>query len=189
MMMMFELAVEEQPQTTCTNNVLPIMSDHDHQFLRKAVSDVSKELGAAGINYNVVDDDEEKETNNNIFQVAVAVAECECCGLKEECTHEYIARIRSSFSGKWVCGLCSEAVNERLRRHVSGPGPACMEEAVKFVREFNTTSRINPKLSFAWAMRGIAKKSFDNRRLHKHNPSSKTSIITRTSSCVPRIEM
>ncbi|OAY83224.1 hypothetical protein ACMD2_18029 [Ananas comosus] len=46
------------------------------------------------------------------------VVNCECCGLAEECTRSYVARVRSGFCGRWVCGLCSEAVAEELRRHV-----------------------------------------------------------------------
>ncbi|XP_076928490.1 uncharacterized protein LOC143592464 [Bidens hawaiensis] len=58
--------------------------------------------------------------------------ECECCGLTEECTPEYIERIRQRYLRKWICGLCGEAVKyeivkskrlisteEAMARHVS----------------------------------------------------------------------
>ncbi|CAN0846845.1 hypothetical protein LINGRAHAP2_LOCUS4652 [Linum grandiflorum] len=34
----------------------------------------------------------------------------------EECTPEYIERIRERYSGKWVCGLCNEAVKDEIVR-------------------------------------------------------------------------
>ncbi|KAG6435198.1 hypothetical protein SASPL_100068 [Salvia splendens] len=39
----------------------------------------------------------------------IEVVKCECCGLKEECTEEYINKVKAKFEGKWLCGLCSEA--------------------------------------------------------------------------------
>ena len=30
---------------------------------------------------------------------------CECCGLKEDCTQDYISEVKSKFDGKWLCGL------------------------------------------------------------------------------------
>ncbi|GLJ51336.1 hypothetical protein SUGI_1091500 [Cryptomeria japonica] len=44
------------------------------------------------------------------------VAKCECCGFKEVCTPAYIAGVRKDFHGRWVCGLCAEAVKEELCR-------------------------------------------------------------------------
>ncbi|XP_051152819.1 uncharacterized protein LOC127266579 [Andrographis paniculata] len=44
----------------------------------------------------------------------IELANCECCGLKEDCTHDYIAKVKNSFHGKWLCGLCSEAVRDEL---------------------------------------------------------------------------
>ncbi|KAG6389461.1 hypothetical protein SASPL_150929 [Salvia splendens] len=111
-------------------------------------------------------------------ETIILQAECECCGLKEDYTKEYITRIRTSFSGKWVCGLCTEAVKERLQRC-----PIAMEDAIKFVQDFNTTTRVNPKLSMAWMMRDIAK-----RNCSKRNNLSGGKKIIRTSSCAGRID-
>ncbi|CAN6168780.1 unnamed protein product [Urochloa humidicola] len=41
---------------------------------------------------------------------------CECCGFTEECTAPYIARVRSRYGGRWICGLCGDAVGEELGR-------------------------------------------------------------------------
>lgn len=42
--------------------------------------------------------------------------ECECCGLTEECTAAYVAAVRARYGGRWICGLCAEAVNEEICR-------------------------------------------------------------------------
>ncbi|XP_022754138.1 uncharacterized protein LOC111302539 [Durio zibethinus] len=114
----------------------------------------------------------------------VMQAECECCGLKEDCTKGYITIVKSCHCGKWVCGLCSEAVKERLYR---APKTA-IQDAVSFHREFcqkfNSTIRLNPKLSLACAMRDIAKRS------HEYRSSKNLSApkIDRSTSCVPKID-
>ncbi|KAL0394108.1 UNVERIFIED_CONTAM: hypothetical protein Slati_4377000 [Sesamum latifolium] len=163
-------------------NLLSIMSTdhhhHHHPLLRKAVSDVTNEISKVGKDLESI-----VELDETILE-----AECECCGMKEECTNEYISRIRNSYSGKWVCGLCSEAVKERLRQ--LGPDrPVGIEEAMithaNFVQEFNNTTRLNPKLSLTFAMRDIAKRSGEKRKILSAAGMHK--IITRTSSCVPRI--
>ncbi|GAA0173714.1 hypothetical protein Leryth_013122 [Lithospermum erythrorhizon] len=46
----------------------------------------------------------------------IEMVECECCGLKEECTQEYIRRVEGEFDGKWLCGLCSEAVRDEFKK-------------------------------------------------------------------------
>lgn len=139
----------------------------DHQFLRKVVSDVTNEISKLGKDLETI-----VELDETILQ-----AECECCGLKEDCTKEYISRIRNSFSGKWVCGLCSEAVKERLNN-----SPVAIEEAMITHTNFVQETRLNPKLSLTWAMREIAKRSGEKRK----NLSGGMKI-TRSSSCVPRI--
>ncbi|KZV37203.1 hypothetical protein F511_04622 [Dorcoceras hygrometricum] len=124
----------------------------DPQLLRKAVSDLTVEISKLSKNLEAIVELEEE---------VILVAECECCGLREECTKSYISRIRNAFSGKWVCGLCCEAVKETLTRR-----PIAIEEAMSshrnFVQEFNTKSRLNPKLSLTWAMRDIVRRSREN---------------------------
>lgn len=94
----------------------------------------------------------------------VEEAECQCCGLKEECTTVYIAEVQEHYCGKWVCGLCSEAVKEK----VGGNKRVAMQDALKghrdFFQEYNATTRLNPKLSLTLSMRDIAKRSLENRK-------------------------
>ncbi|XP_039051233.1 uncharacterized protein LOC120192536 [Hibiscus syriacus] len=118
----------------------------------------------------------------------VKQAECECCGFKEDCTADYITRVKDRHCGRWVCGLCSEAVKERLNG--ATPTAAAMEDAVsshrEFCQNFNSTTRLNPKLSLTFAMRDIAKRSHETRRSSNSLVASK---IGRSTSCVPKIDL
>lgn len=84
--------------------------------------------------------------------------ECECCGLSEDCTGAYILRTRARFYGKWVCGLCSEAINEESNK-LGGIRNIVQEEALhahmNVCRAFNRTVRVNPAMSLAYAMTKI----------------------------------
>uniref|UniRef100_J3LSS5 DUF1677 family protein n=2 Tax=Oryza brachyantha TaxID=4533 RepID=J3LSS5_ORYBR len=62
-------------------------------------------------------------------ETVVAVMSCECCGLEEECTGEYIGGVRAYFGGRWLCGLCSEAVKYEAGK--SSPRAPDVEGAVR----------------------------------------------------------
>ncbi|KAL5198033.1 hypothetical protein ABZP36_001545 [Zizania latifolia] len=49
---------------------------------------------------------------------------CECCGFTEECTAPYIAGVRERYGGRWICGLCGDAVGEELGRASPPISPA-----------------------------------------------------------------
>ncbi|KAL6620553.1 hypothetical protein ACP70R_035692 [Stipagrostis hirtigluma subsp. patula] len=88
---------------------------------------------------------------------------CECCGMAEECTPTYIGRVRERFQGKWVCGLCGEAVKERQAREPALTVAGAVDAHAALCERFNTTVRLNPKLSLASSMRDIARKSSQHR--------------------------
>ncbi|KAK4837240.1 hypothetical protein QYF36_003888 [Acer negundo] len=46
-------------------------------------------------------------------QIEVKFVKCE---LTEECTHAYIERICKQYQGKWICGLCAEAIKDEIIR-------------------------------------------------------------------------
>ena len=82
---------------------------------------------------------------------------CECCGMSEECTPAYITAVRHQFSGRWVCGLCAEAVAEEASKSDRGLEAALvMHMAV--CRRFNSFGRTHPALFQADAMKGILRK-------------------------------
>lgn len=90
------------------------------------------------------------------------MAKCECCGLTEECTPGYVARMKATFCGKLVCGLCGEAVKEE--RMQMGPQTS-MEDALaahmKICFKFNTFTRQDPAKDLAQAMRQILRRSIE----------------------------
>jgi len=60
-----------------------------------------------------------------------AVATCACCGIGEECTARYVARVAAQFGGAWVCGLCAEAIKDEAARRGVG-----LEDAARAHAEF-----------------------------------------------------
>ncbi|CAL5097512.1 unnamed protein product [Urochloa decumbens] len=116
---------------------------------------------------------------------------CACCSVPEDCTAAYIRRVRAAHCGSWVCGLCAEAVGERLRREPGAGVAAALRWHTAVCRDFNATTRLNPKLSLAGSMRDIARRSFNRRAslspattCHDELRASKT--MERTVSCQPR---
>ncbi|PNT66218.1 uncharacterized protein LOC104583977 [Brachypodium distachyon] len=87
-------------------------------------------------------------------------AECECCGMLEECTPAYISGVRRRFSGRWVCGLCAEAVAEEGKRRGGGHDglEAALAAHMAVCRRFNGFGRTHPALFQADAMKGILRK-------------------------------
>ncbi|KAJ8443382.1 hypothetical protein Cgig2_018815 [Carnegiea gigantea] len=153
----------------------------ESKSLRKAVSDAALLIGT-------LHDDEIIEANNYDIKVApIEQVQCECCGMKEDCSSNYIEQVKGIHTGRWVCGLCSEAVKERLTQ--ASPN-IVMGDALslhkQFCLEFKAT-RMNPKGSLTCAMRDIARRSCQQRMLTKDKPLM-VSKLARSSSCVPRID-
>ncbi|GLT99624.1 hypothetical protein SLE2022_170510 [Rubroshorea leprosula] len=80
---------------------------------------------------------------------------CECCGLKEDCTQDYISSVKAKFDGKWLCGLCSEAVRDEVSRGKISFG---VEEAVKAHMSFCGKFRSNPAVRVADGMRQMLRR-------------------------------
>ncbi|XP_078164749.1 uncharacterized protein LOC144559561 [Carex rostrata] len=84
-------------------------------------------------------------------------AQCECCGLNEECTQEYIVEVKSNFGGKWLCGLCSEAVRDEVVRRKKNEDVS-LEEAVNDHMSFCRMFKSNPAIRVAEGMRQMLRK-------------------------------
>ncbi|WOL05055.1 hypothetical protein Cni_G13778 [Canna indica] len=82
---------------------------------------------------------------------------CECCGLREDCTKNYISSVKALFDGKWLCGLCSEVVKDesRKQRRKSTSG---VEEAIKAHSSFCSESKLNPVVGVADGIRQILRR-------------------------------
>ncbi|XP_073393790.1 uncharacterized protein [Physcomitrium patens] len=135
-----------------------------HHLLRKTLSqpesnDIAEIVGSLSdftFTSIPVEEDAEEEQQE-------CMAQCECCGLTEECTQGYIARTKETFCGRLVCGLCGEAVKEeRLRM---GPETS-MDDAVcahmKLCLKYNTFTRQDPAAHLAQAMRQILRRSVES---------------------------
>ncbi|KAK3140503.1 hypothetical protein QOZ80_5AG0401900 [Eleusine coracana subsp. coracana] len=121
---------------------------------------------------------------------ATETVRCACCNVPEDCTAAYIRRVRAAHCGSWVCGLCAEAVGERLRREPGAGVEAALRWHMAVCRDFNATTRLNPKLSLAGSMRDIARRSFNRRTssstCHDDELRAANKTIGRTISCQPR---
>ncbi|XP_074289341.1 uncharacterized protein LOC141614495 [Silene latifolia] len=148
--------------------------------LRKSISDVTLQVNVTN---NITEGINESD-KDSIVQV-----KCECCGLEEECSHDYLNKIKEMYFEKWVCGLCSEAIKERLMQSSSEKS---MKDALRmhkeFCEEFNASIRSNPKLSLTWALRDIARRSSLHRRSLSENQMPASRLI-RSASCDPRIDV
>lgn len=117
----------------------------------------------------------------------IELIECDCCGMSEECTFAFISGVRKIFCGKWICGICSEAVKEIMKRTPNMTMEEAIESHISLCSNFNKTTRLNPKLSFAGAMRDIARKNSLRRR--STNSVHEKSKMNRTMSCGPWLEI
>lgn len=78
---------------------------------------------------------------------------CECCGLMEDCTQHYISKVKANFAGKWLCGLCSEAVSDEISR-----SSKTVEEAVNAHVSFCGKFNANPAELVADGMRQMLRR-------------------------------
>ncbi|XP_010525200.1 PREDICTED: uncharacterized protein LOC104803033 [Tarenaya hassleriana] len=91
---------------------------------------------------------------------------CECCGLNEDCTQDYISEVKANFDGKWLCGLCSEAVRDEItRRKIASAAAAAEEEsgfpvdqAVRAHMSFCGKFKANPAVLVADGMRQLLRR-------------------------------
>ncbi|KAM0985227.1 hypothetical protein ACFX13_012747 [Malus domestica] len=105
----------------------------------------------------------------------IEMVRCECCGLKEDCTQDYITQVKAKFDGKWLCGLCSEAVRDEVGK--GSNQPFGMEEAVRAHMSFCGKFKSNPAVRVADGMRQMLR-----RRSNMSSSSSSPKKYTRSAS-------
>ncbi|KAG8656419.1 uncharacterized protein LOC110613226 [Manihot esculenta] len=143
--------------------------------LHRTISDISYELSKEEIDIKQLPPISEVED-----------AKCECCGMSEECTPEYIDRVRNKFSGKWICGLCAEAVKEEKEKKGCKVEEA-LNSHMSACARFNKFGRAYPVLFQAEAMREMLKKSTRRAQSFNTKGAQKNSGIARSSSCIAAI--
>jgi hypothetical protein len=172
-----------------SNDVVPATGNCEKR--RRTSSDALQRTVTYDLHHHVAKEKEAEEQQLKPVPEVVE-AKCECCGMSQECTPEYMRGVRGRFDGRWVCGLCAEAVTEEAEK--SG---VKLEEALRthmgVCKRFNGFGRPYPVLFQAQAMREIL------RRRGKLGPRSRSSInprevragstggIARSSSCMPFI--
>ncbi|CAN4100061.1 unnamed protein product [Withania somnifera] len=133
-------------------------------------------------------------------QMEVDFAKCDCCGLTEECTLSYIETIRQRYQGKWICGLCAEAIKDEIIRCET---LISVEEALNrhlnFCKNFSSSKPpLNPTVHLIEAMRQILRKSLESPKLLRSMSSSpvessgemmKHTVIVRSESCIPALSL
>ncbi|KAL3655813.1 hypothetical protein CASFOL_000209 [Castilleja foliolosa] len=106
---------------------------------------------------------------------------CDCCGLTEECTEEYVTRVRGRYSGRWICGLCAEAVKDEMVRSAGGIGAEeALNQHMSFCKKFKARSPPkNPTEQLIVAVKHLILRSLDSPR---SSPMRKPGMA-RTQSC------
>lgn len=109
----------------------------------------------------------------------IELAKCECCGLKEDCTQDYINEVKAKFEGKWLCGLCSEAVRDEVNR--GKRQQFGVDEAVKAHMSFCRKYKSNPAIRVAdGMMQMLRRRSADTSS--SSSSSSKKKYYSRSAS-------
>ncbi|XP_042492775.1 uncharacterized protein LOC122072255 [Macadamia integrifolia] len=165
-----------------TNNLGTKPARLSMESLQRTLSDISFDLSKEAIDLKLPTITEVED------------AKCECCGMSEEYTPEYVQRVRDKFSGKWICGLCSEAVKEEVEKN-GGSGEEALKSHMNVCVRFNRIGKRYPALFQADAMKDILKKStgLDGRgiRAKSISPRDRGGVkkggIARSSSCIPAI--
>ena len=107
---------------------------------------------------------------------------CYCCGLTEECTLPYIARVRERYQGRWICGLCAEAVkDETLRSERDISIDEALKRHMKFCQQFRSSSPPNnPTEDLIMAMKQLLLRTLDSPRKER---SLSCRPLGRSQSC------
>lgn len=149
-------------------------------------------MSARVMNLGVKESQTSKLTEN---ENGVESVKCDCCGLTEECTAAYINRIRERYEGKWICGLCAEAVKDEVIR---GERLITTDEAlnkhIAFTRSFSSSVDLppNPVVDLISAMRQILRRSLDSPRSMPCSPTRRVMNhrdLTRSGSCIPALSL
>lgn len=121
-------------------------------------------------------------TSKLAIQTDVELIKCDCCGLTEECTAEYITMICQRYQGKWICGLCAEAVNYEMRfLNIED----ALIQHMSFCNQFKSAvSPPNPTVHLISAMTHILRRGTSRIKLGRLNKSD-SSVPAHSSSSKP----
>ncbi|KAG8388424.1 hypothetical protein BUALT_Bualt02G0124500 [Buddleja alternifolia] len=132
--------------------------------------------------------------NKLTAQIEVEFVKCDCCGLTEECTPSYIDTIRQRYGGKWICGLCAEAVKDEMLRcqKLISPDEA-MGRHFNFCNKFRASGPPeDPTILLIRAMGRVLRKSLEGPKSLPCSPTTlnmKGTALTRSESCIPSLTL
>ncbi|XP_031473590.1 uncharacterized protein LOC116246045 [Nymphaea colorata] len=163
------------------NNGFPRPSGLPMDTLQRAVSDLSLELKKE----NIVDPARQLPPISEVEKAA-----CECCGMSEDFTPQYIKNVREKYCGRWICGLCAVAVDEEVGRLGKDAIHEALNSHMAVCVRFNRVARANPAMFLADGMREILKRGMRGRSQSarvRNCTGQKPPLIMRSSSCIPAI--
>lgn len=140
---------------------------------------------------------EEKKVTVGTPPAEVEVVKCDCCKLTEECTMAYICRVRERHQGRWVCGLCAEAVKDEIHR--SGlriSKEEALERHASFCEEFRSPPE-KPTEELISAVKQLLIRSLESPTSVRSNPNTPRGkdgsdlariAFGRSQSCFPSMD-
>ncbi|XP_047342253.1 uncharacterized protein LOC124945799 [Impatiens glandulifera] len=132
-------------------------------------------------------------------EIEIQFVKCDCCGLTEECTQRYIDRIRERYQGKWICGLCAEAVKDeivRTERLISTE--EALTRHMNFLHKSSGPPLSDPTVHLIEAMRQILRRTLESPRSMPNSPINNNKprgttidrpLLTRSESCMPSLSL
>ncbi|KAF8027926.1 hypothetical protein BT93_E0758 [Corymbia citriodora subsp. variegata] len=138
-------------------------------------------------------------TTNTPPLIEVETANCASCGFTEECTPAYILRIRERYRGRWLCGLCIQAVkDEALRSDRLISTEEALNRHISFCKKFKSSDPLKETENPISAMGKQIRRSLDSPRALRSNSSGDlqginavsnitTPAIVRSGSCFSSI--
>ncbi|MBA0568136.1 hypothetical protein Goshw_027514 [Gossypium schwendimanii] len=104
--------------------------------------------------------------------IEIHCVKCESCSFTEECTLAYILRVRERYQGRWICGLCIEAVkDEALRSDTLISTEEALDRHIKFCNQFKASSPLDETEHPISAIGRILRRSLDSPRPLRSNSS------------------
>ncbi|KNA14430.1 hypothetical protein SOVF_106690 [Spinacia oleracea] len=152
--------------------------------LQRTKSDISTVL-LHTMDENISDDPVSLTKTTLPILSEIELAKCECCGMSEECSAEYVEEMKKRYSGKLICGLCGEAVKEEMEKNGGRTREEALEEHMNACVRFNRLGRVYPALYQADAVKKLLKKS--SSAVSKSGNNNRKGGLARSSSCIPAI--
>ncbi|TQD85395.1 hypothetical protein C1H46_029025 [Malus baccata] len=125
--------------------------------------------------------------------IEVECVKCASCGFTEDCTPAYISRVRDRYQGRWICGLCVEAVkDEVLRSDRLISTEEALNRHINFCKKFRSQKETEHPI---FAMGRVFRRSLDTPRALRSNSSTTLGEVegvrgpplVRSGSCFPSL--